>query len=849
MGAQTSLIPAGAVWKYLDNGSDQGAAWRGPSFSDAVWASGAAQLGYGDGDEATVVSYGPNSSAKYITTYFRRTFSVANPAAFTSLTLRVKRDDGVVVYLNGTEVYRNNMPAGDIAYTTLASSAAGDDGATWQQATVGAGGLVAGDNLLAAEIHQSSGTSSDISFDLELIGNSGLTLTRGPYLQMGTPGSLIVRWRTDAASDSRVKYGPSPSDLSSITDNPTLTAEHVVQLTGLTPGTTYYYSIGSTATTLAGGDPTYFFVMAPAANSQRSTRIWVLGDSGTADANAAAVRDAYYSFTGTRHTDLWLMLGDNAYNSGTDSEYQAAVYNMYPAMLRKSVLWPTLGNHDTAGSTNPPADLPYFNMFSLPTAAEAGGLASGTEKYYSFDFGNIHFVCLDSMSSSRSTAGAMYTWLQNDLAANTKDWLIAFWHHPPYSKGSHNSDSETALIEMRTNFLPLLEQYGVDLVLAGHSHSYERSYLLDGHYGLSSTFSASHKKDGGSGREDGSGAYRKPVLGPSPHDGAVYAVAGSSGKTSGGTLNHPAMFISLNNLGSMILDINGNRLDAKFLRETGAIADYFTIIKGTAPNSPPAVSITSPANGASFTAPANITISADATDSDGTITKVDFYQGSTLLGTDTASPYSFTWTGAGAGAYTLTARATDNLGAETTSAAVNITVAAPPAATTLVAAGSLWKYLDNGSNQGTAWTGAGFSDSAWKSGAAQLGYGDGDEATVVGFGPNSKKKYITTYFRKPFSVTNPGAFTSLKLRLLRDDGAVVYINGVEVARSNMPGGAVSYTTKASSEVTGAAENTFYEFTVSPSTLVAGSNVIAVEIHQVTGNNPDISFDLELLGLP
>ena len=95
------------------------------------------------------------------------------------------------------------------------------------------------------------------------------------------------------------------------------------------------------------------------------------------------------------------------------------------------------------------------------------------------------------------------------------------------------------------------------------------------------------KKDGGSGRRR-HGAYNKATLGAGPHEGAVYAVAGSSGQISGGTLNHPAMFISLNNLGSMVLDMNGDTLDAKFLRENGAISDYFRIVKGTVAPVPPA---------------------------------------------------------------------------------------------------------------------------------------------------------------------------------------------------------------------------------------------------------------------
>ena len=214
--SQTPLVPAGSVWKYLDNGSNQGTAWRASAFNDSAWASGAAELGYGDGDETTVISYGPNANSKYITSYFRKSFNVASLSALTALNLRVKRDDGIVVYLNGTEVYRDNMPSGTIGYTTLASTAASDDGATWQTATISTAGLVQGTNVLAAEVHQSSATSSDVSFNLELTGStgsSGLYVARGPYLQLGTPSSVTVRWRTNSASDSRVWYGAAPTSL------------------------------------------------------------------------------------------------------------------------------------------------------------------------------------------------------------------------------------------------------------------------------------------------------------------------------------------------------------------------------------------------------------------------------------------------------------------------------------------------------------------------------------------------------------------------------------------------------------------------------------------------------------
>jgi secreted PhoX family phosphatase len=164
----------------------------------------------------------------------------------------------------------------------------------------------------------------------------------------------------------------------------------------------------------------------------------------------------------------------------------------------------------------------------------------------------------------------------------------------------------------------------------------------------------------------------------------------------------------------------------------------------------------------------------------------------------------------------------------------------------LVATGSVWKYLDNGTDQGTAWQANAFNDATWASGNAELGYGDSDEATTVSYGPSATNKFVTTYFRQNFNVSSLVGFTSVKLRLKRDDGAVVYINGVEVFRSNMPTGAVAYNTFASATVDGANESTFFEATLPASVLAAGANTIAVEIHQDRVASSDISFDLELL---
>ena len=166
----------------------------------------------------------------------------------------------------------------------------------------------------------------------------------------------------------------------------------------------------------------------------------------------------------------------------------------------------------------------------------------------------------------------------------------------------------------------------------------------------------------------------------------------------------------------------------------------------------------------------------------------------------------------------------------------------------LISSGAAWKYLDNGSDQGSAWRASSFDDSSWNQGNAQLGYGDGDEATLVGFGPDPLNKYITTYFRHTFTVTKLAEITLLDFHLLRDDGAVVYLNGQEVIRSNMPAMTITYQTLAPLTMGLVGETKWHPYTADASLLVPGTNVVAVEIHQNTANSSDISFDVSLTGL-
>ncbi len=483
-------------------------------------------------------------------------------------------------------------------------------------------------------------TSTAANINIYATATSG-TLTRSPYLNSPGHTSIVVRWRTSQSVVGRVRYGTSSSNLDQITNESTARTDHEVKLTGLTPYTRYYYSVGSAFDTLtpetaettsfSSGAPVptaadYTFRTSPTPGTAVNTRIWIIGDCGRGSQVQANGRDAYYTsnftggYTGTRVPDLNLQLGDNAYNSGTDSEYQTGYFNMYANIFRKMPQMSTLGNHD-ANNTTPSVDgnysYPYFDMFTFPKAGEIGGVASGTEHYYSFDYGNIHFICLDSNSSTRTvdnpaTTGVnedapMAAWLRQDLASTTATWIIAFWHHPPYSKGSHDSDTEAAMVQMRTNFNPILEAGGVDLVFNGHSHNYERSVLLDGNYGSTGTITAAMKKNAGNGSTTGittvtngkirnaangftatattattipaDGAYIKPLTGPRDRFGAVYNTAGMSGLADTGSIDHSAMYISYNNVGTVNLDVNGTSLTCTFVQSGGATPDNFTITK------------------------------------------------------------------------------------------------------------------------------------------------------------------------------------------------------------------------------------------------------------------------------
>lgn len=419
---------------------------------------------------------------------------------------------------------------------------------------------------------------------------AGGSLVRQPYLQMGTPTSMTICWRSDLPSDSRVRYGTTQGNLNLTATNATSSVNHVVTINGLTPATRYYYDVGSTTAAQGGGTASHYFETSPVTGSSTPFNFWAVGDGGAGSTAQVNVMNAMLAAAGANPPDFALYLGDMAYTSGTDAEFTSNYFTPYASLLQRLVVWPTLGNHEGASTTSgqPGASSgPYYEAYVLPTAGQAGGVASGTEAYHSFDYANVHFINLNSYQVNRSATGPMANWLISDLSATSQPWIIAYWHHPPYSRGTHNSDTEVELREMRENILPILEAAGVDLVLSGHSHGYERSYLIDGTYSTPTpnfaTLSATGKiLDDGNGRLTGDGAYFKPS-GINPHEGTVYVVAGHGGASTGGTGGHPVMFMFETTFGSCLIDVNGNTLTLRNVRVDNVISDNFTIQKGDPP--------------------------------------------------------------------------------------------------------------------------------------------------------------------------------------------------------------------------------------------------------------------------
>jgi hypothetical protein len=418
---------------------------------------------------------------------------------------------------------------------------------------------------------------------------------RGPYLQSLTPSSVKILWRTDVNGDSKVLYGTSPTSLDKEVFIHDTVSNHIVKIDNLNPSTQYYYAIATQGILLAGNDSAHRFTTPPLSGDTSLMRIWVTGDFGAGNEEQRQVRQTFQRYYDDNPVNFWLWLGDNVYDDGKDFEYQQKVFDSYygyDSLFRFLPFYPCPGNHDYNSVYNRDRDPsihrgPYYDLVETFRNGEGGGEPSGAEAYYSFDWGNAHFISLNSelIQYIGDKNSVMAKWLKRDLENTDKTWKIAYWHQPPYSKGSHDSDAAWELIMqgMRENYVPILESYGVDLVLCGHSHVYERSYLLKGHYGKSGQLKPYMIKDSTDGNPDHGHTYLKYTYGVIQDTGTVYAVVGNSGKheDANGKM-HPAMvykYEGSGNSGCMILEIEGLTLTGKYMDKYGNWLDKFIIQK------------------------------------------------------------------------------------------------------------------------------------------------------------------------------------------------------------------------------------------------------------------------------
>lgn len=565
-GGTVSLVAAGAQWSFLDDGSDAGTAWREPGFDASAWNTGAAELGYGDTDEVTLIGFGPDANNKFPTTYFLHEFNVPALNQNAGLLLRLKRDDGAAVYINGVEVSRDNLAVG-AAFDDLAIGVTGgDDETTFFESVISPSALVTGTNVIAVEVHQAGVDSSDLSFDLEL-------------LQLPVAG--VLDNETDIDGDS-------------------LTATLGVP------------AANGTVSLAADGSFTY---TANPGFSGQDEFTYVVSDGGSFASLEVIAADAEWSYL------------DDGSDQGT--AWRQRVFN------------------DSSWASG---------------AAQLGYGGDGETTVVSFG---------------------------GD--ANNK-------HETTYFRHSFYVGDPSAIAGLTLRLL----------------------------------------------RDDAAAVY-----------------------------------------------LNGAEVFRDSTLPAGAAFDTLA----TAPINENAAEIVISAPVGGLIAGMNVIA-------------VEVHQNSV-----TSSDLSFA----------LSASAT------------------APAPTVVMARGGEWSYLDDGSDQGSAWSQPAFDDSAWDSGAAPLGYG-ASETTTVGFGGDAAAKFATTYFRRSFEVLGAADAVGGRIRVRRDDGVALYLNGVEIVRSNLAAGASSADFAAN---TTGSSDLFLEFGFDASLLVEGTNVLAAEVHQASATSSDIIFDAEL----
>ncbi len=871
----TTLVSSEETWRYLDNGTNQGTAWQSSTFDDSAWKSGPSGLGYSSDLMKTEIGYGPDSNNRYITSYFRKTFSVDNPAAITGLKLRLMRDDGAVVYINGTEVFRSNMPAGTVTSTTLASSSASTANgqyAWWDATSISPSLLNAGgDNVLAVEVHQFAATSTDLLFNAQLFGTSAAAVAPAtPAALTAAPAAakqIDLTWRDRSSTETgfevqrKVGTGGTFATIATVPAGTTF-----YQDKALSPGTTYVYQVRAIDATTSLNSAYSATATATTTNDSAVTFVtdlpWVSASNGQGPVEKDHTNGVYLAADGAPIT-----MGTIVHRKGlgvrADSTivYDVSAGNYTRFLADASYLDP----NDDPSSPQFHTTVKFEVWGDGVKLAESGAMSFSTPVYhFDVDITGVDQLKLVVLHDGDDIVGDRAAWGSPRLmnvapstpTAPSNPTATGVNGSTVRVRWQDNSASEWGFKVERSDdgganytqvgIVPTgVTSYDDAGLVAGAEYFYRvRAYSASNNSAYTSAVSA-----------------RTVTTLPAPwraQDVGAVLVSGSSDYTADGTF-------TVRGAGD---DIQNDHDQFQFVNQTlssnGELVARVTAIGNTNASAKAGVMFRkdlttgSPYAGMFVKQDGSCVFQFRQTSGGATlsVTRTDLGAGGWVKIARSGNTFSgyystngTTWVSIGSDQVTMNTAAYVGLGVTSkvtstlnTSTFANVKL---DAHATIIQAQSSWKYLDNGSNQGTAWRASGFNDSAWASGNGILGYNVGNETTTVSFGPNSNNKYVTTYFRKSFNVADPNALQSIKVRMQLDDGAVVYLNGTEIWRPNMPTGTISYTTLATTAISGSNEYLIYELNLTPSQLATGTNVLAVEVHQQAVNSSDISFDLQL----
>ena len=467
----SALVKAVDFWKVLPHtNSLVTTAWTQPDYDDSAWPIRQASFvtSYGNYIGAGEITVLPENVITYC---FRKTFQIADPSFVKWLALRVDYESGFVAYLNGVEVVRRGFGPSTQPIPLGAPANEHARGPTEIiDVSDGVSALRAGTNVLAIQLHSAGPDLPSMLLVTELLAN----ITRGPFLQNTTTNSVQIAWQTATPTVGSVVFGKNPDDLFSIPVELSDT-NHVVTLTNLEPAQTYTYQIYvQDETQVAVSDPYTFRTF-----GMRGSPVTFLtfGDSGEGSLAQYNIANQLRS----QPADLVMHLGDMVYFCFTLEHVDARFFSIYRDKLRNTPVFATEGNHESY--CNFPAV--FYSAFYFPTNS-----ATGTEEWYSFDAGDVHFVVLDANTESGhryDPASVQYKWLEADLAATTQRWKFIFFHHVIRSSSVHGFYDDLLgngildKYEIQSSIGALASRYGAQVVFNGHDHDFERFASYEGY--------------------------------------------------------------------------------------------------------------------------------------------------------------------------------------------------------------------------------------------------------------------------------------------------------------------------------------------------------------------------------